>query len=296
MADYDGDSGGADASGASYDGDDGEPLAVAPRTRGPGQRPVEIEDTTRGKSSLFFISAEAGSLWHDDFSKMLGLDCDFADSAFGDGNNYLIGIIHGYWQFAASVNESASVDERIFMDLCGVHHRCKEGFIVYRAEQRIVFETPRIVQMPTNPHSLLHQCGGDLIQCWADNQFLPPQQTCKEWIRQVKGGLEVSTMPYFCVSMCPKAAVYGLSGLDVWHAVAVKKKVFGTKTIGGVPKPAQIKILKANFAAQQEHDGSVEKAQPKLNAFPFDVVLDWISSGRWVHRDTILWIWYFTLF
>ena len=71
----------------------------------------------------------------------------------------------------------------------------------------------------------------------------------------------------------------------MWHAVAINKKVYGTKTIGKDPTTAQIKLIKAQFEAEQAADGITEKAQPLLNAHPYDVILDWIINPH--HRYSI---------
>jgi len=226
-----------DSGDESVDGDRGESPKAQPRRRGPAApqpKPV-VQPRTRfssvGQPMLFFIMAGAAGFWAEDFNVMDVFE--FADAAFGDGQNYILGAVLGHWEFTEGKTASASSDEAIYIDMCKLHNKGKHGLLVYKGLRSFKLDNPLPFEFPTTPFKLLQQFGQALCKvCVGNQQFSGSSNTVKAQVRQWKDIYKSSSMQMQVVRMCPKAAFMVISGWDVWHAVPVSKKHRGTTIIG----------------------------------------------------------------
>ena len=226
----------------SVDGDFDVPQPAV-RAPAPAQvLPKQFSDV--GAPAMFFMIASSNGLWKDEFAEMPGLHCDWADNVYNDGQDHLIGIILGRWEFVMAPTDAATEDHRIVIDLCGVHRRWKNGYIVYKALNRLSFSSPVIVQAPFNPHSVMSRFKQTQVSLWHHSAFVQTEHTLSDTIRHWKSECEVDTLPTRNVYMCPKAAVFAVYGIDVFHAVGVSAKVHGTKVIAKDPTAKHIRYLK----------------------------------------------------
>ena len=81
----------------------------------------------KGPLMFFLILACTTGLCVADFAQMAGLEIEWADTRYGDGQTHLVGAVLGHWEFCAGAEEGASDEAKIFVDLASLHSRGEKG-------------------------------------------------------------------------------------------------------------------------------------------------------------------------